>query len=176
MTDVVVLNGGSSSGKSTIARALQPQLPTPFLTFSVDDLIEAMPRSMSEEDPAGILISSDGGVIPGPEFRRLEISWNRGLAAIAGSGTGVILDDVFLGGAASQQRVREAFTGLQILWVGVRCDPQVAAAREAARGDRPTGMAASQAELVHLGVEYDLEVDSAHTSPAECARLIAARV
>lgn len=176
MTDVVVLNGGSSSGKSTVARALQAQLSTPFLAFSVDDLIEAMPPAMSGDDAAGIVITSDGRVLPGPEFRRLQASWNRGLAAIARSGSGVILDDVFLGGAASQQRVREAFAGLQILWVGVQCDPQVAAAREAARGDRPAGMAASQAELVHLGVEYDLEIDSSHTSPAECARLIAARV
>lgn len=111
MIDVVVLNGGSSSGKSTIARALQAQLPIPFLTFSVDDLIEAMPRAMSEEDSAGIVFTADGGVVPGPEFRRLEVSWNPGLAAIAGSGTGVILDDVFLGAAASQQRVREAFMG-----------------------------------------------------------------
>ena len=63
-----------------------------------------------------------------------------------------------------------------MLWVGVRCDSAVAAGREIARGDRVTGMAAAQAELVHQGVGYDLEVDTTHTEALECARAIAARV
>lgn len=63
-----------------------------------------------------------------------------------------------------------------MLWVGVRCQSVVAAAREMARGDRVTGMAATQAELVHQGVVYDLEVDTTHAEALECARAIAARV
>ncbi len=62
------------------------------------------------------------------------------------------------------------------LWVGVHCDPEAAAGRELARGDRSAGMAAAQAELVHQGVSYDLEVDSSHAEALECARVIAARL
>jgi len=40
-----VLNGGSSSGKSGIARCLQAILPDPWLAFGVDTLIQAMPVS-----------------------------------------------------------------------------------------------------------------------------------
>ena len=61
------------------------------------------------------------------------------------------MDEVFLGGAASQQRRKKALGALQVLWIGVRCDSAVAADREIARGDRVTGMAASQAEVVHQG-------------------------
>ena len=43
-------------------------------------------------------------------------------------------------------------------------------------GDRITGMAASQAELVHRGIAYDMQVDTTHTEALECARAIAARV
>ena len=39
-----------------------------------------------------------------------------------------------------------------------------------------TGMAASQADVVHQGVVYDLQVDTARTGALECARAIAARV
>jgi len=39
-----------------------------------------------------------------------------------------------------------------------------------------TGMAASQAQTVHKGVVYDIEVDTSHTEPLACARAIAARV
>jgi chloramphenicol 3-O phosphotransferase len=36
-----------------------------------------------------------------------------------------------------------------------------------------TGMAASQADVVHQGVAYDLEVDTARAESMECARAIA---
>lgn len=63
-----------------------------------------------------------------------------------------------------------------MLWVGVRCESAVAAGREVARGDRVRGMAVSQAEVVHQGVVYDLEVDTTHTESLVCARTIAAHV
>lgn len=42
-TRVIVLNDGSSSGKSGIVRCLQSVLPDPRLALGVDSLIEAMP-------------------------------------------------------------------------------------------------------------------------------------
>lgn len=65
---------------------------------------------------------------------------------------------------------------MPVLWVGVRCDSAVAAGREIARGDRVRGMAASQADAVHHGVIYDLEVDTSRTESLECALAIADRV
>lgn len=40
---VIVLNGGSSSGKSSIARCLQELLPDPWLTLGADTLVDALP-------------------------------------------------------------------------------------------------------------------------------------
>jgi chloramphenicol 3-O phosphotransferase len=59
---------------------------------------------------------------------------------MARTGARVIYDDVFLGGPASQERVRAHLAGMGVLRAGVRCAPEVAAAREATRGDRVTGM------------------------------------
>ena len=174
-TQVIVLNGGSSSGKSGIARCLQAVLPDPWLAFGVDTLIQAMPAS-SPTAATGIEFASDGEVIVGPEFRTLEAAWIKGVAAMARAGARIIVDEAFLGGAASQQRWRKALDTLQVLWVGVRCESAVAAGREIARGDRVSGMAASQAQVVHQDVAYDLEVDTSHTEALECARAIAARV
>jgi chloramphenicol 3-O phosphotransferase len=171
---VIVLNGGSSSGKSGIVRCVQAVLPEPWLAFGVDSLLEAMPASLRTSD-AGIEFSADGGVSVGTEFRTLQAAWREGVAATVRAGARVIVDDVFLGGAASRQEWRQVLTGLDVLWVGVRCDSAVAAGRELARGDRVPGMAASQAELVHQGVRYDLEVDTTHTESLDCARAIAAR-
>jgi chloramphenicol 3-O phosphotransferase len=174
-TQVIVLNGGSSSGKSGIARCLQAVLPDPWLAFGVDALTETMPASL-QASAAGLEIGAGGEVTVGPQFRALEAAWMTGLAAMARAGARLILDDVFLDGAASQQRWQKALGPLQVLWVGVQCDSAVAAGREVARGDRVNGMAVSQAELVHQGVVYDLQVDTTHTEALECARLIAAQV
>ncbi|MCO5993325.1 chloramphenicol phosphotransferase CPT [Actinoallomurus rhizosphaericola] len=174
-TQVIVLNGGSSSGKSGIARCLQAVLPDPWLALGVDTLIQAMPAS-PRTPAAGLEIAADGEVAVGPEFRALEAAWIEGVAAMARAGARIIVDEVFLGGAFSQRRWEKALDTLEVLWVGVRCEPAIAAGREIARGDRVIGMAASQAKIVHQGVVYDLQVDTTRTESLECARTIAAHV
>ena len=174
-TQVIVLNGVSSSGKSTLARSLQAMLTTPWLLLGIDDLIRAMPNE-GLEDGSLLHIGETGQVDVGPGWRPLEASWYLGVAAIAGSGTGVIADEVFLGGCESQERLRAAFRGIGMLWVGVKCDPEVASAREALRPDRVPGMAAFQAAVVHQGVKYDMTVDTSHASPESCAAEILSRM
>ncbi|NUP50224.1 MAG: chloramphenicol phosphotransferase CPT [Catenulispora sp.] len=175
MTQVIVLNGGSSAGKSGIIRCLQAVLPDPWLALGTDTLLEAMPAAMRASD-AGIEFAPDGTIVVGPAFRTLEAAWIAGVAAMARAGAPIIIDEVFLGGAGSQAQWREALGDLRVLWVGVRCDADVATGREVARGDRIAGMAASQAEVVHQGVTYDLEVDTTHTEAMQCARTIAAYI
>ncbi|MGW0598801.1 chloramphenicol phosphotransferase CPT [Streptomyces sp. NPDC002776] len=172
-TQLIILNGGSSSGKSGIVRCLQAVLPDPWLAFGVDGFVDALPARMRASDE-GITFAADGGVSVGADFRALEAAWMEGIAAMARAGARIIVDDVFLGGAASQERWRKALVGVEVLWVGVRCDAAVAAGREIARGDRTPGMAGAQADVVHEGVVYDLEVDTTRTESLDCARAIAA--
>ncbi|QDY81261.1 chloramphenicol phosphotransferase CPT [Streptomyces qinzhouensis] len=172
---MIVLNGGSSSGKSGIAHCLQSLLPDPWLSLGVDTFVDALPPALGEHgdpDAGGLAVGPGGEVRVGAEFRRLESAWIAGIAAMVRAGARVVVDEVFLGGAASQERWRAALGGLDVLWVGVRCDPAVAAGRETARGDRAAGMAAGQAGPVHRGVHYDLEVDTTRTEAVDCARLI----
>jgi chloramphenicol 3-O phosphotransferase len=175
MTQVIVLNGGSSSGKTGIARCLQAVLPGGWIRLSVDDLVDALPPS-AVDSASGISFGDQGEVSVGADFNAAQVVWLAGVAAMARAGARVIYDDVFLSGAASQAGLRAGLAGLDVLWVGVRCDPETAAGREIARGDRVAGMAAAQAAMVHAGVSYDLEVDTTHTESLACARLIAAHV
>jgi chloramphenicol 3-O phosphotransferase len=172
---VIVVNGASSTGKTSLIRALQNLLADDWLTFGVDRLIEAMPLRL-DGHPDGLLIHADGRVVVGPAFKALEASWRDGLAAMARSGVRLVLDEVMFDGGDEQRRWNEALAGLRVLWVGVRCDPEVAAARELARGDRVAGMSALQAGRVHAGMVYDLEIDTSHATPEACARLIAEHV
>jgi chloramphenicol 3-O phosphotransferase len=174
-TQVIVLNGSSSSGKTGIARCLKAILPRPWISIGVDDLLDALPPSLMGSG-SGVTFGQQGEVTIGDGFREIEAAWTTGVAAMARAGARIIIDDVFLGGAASQERICAHLDGLEVLWVGVHCDPQIAVGREIARGDRVTGMASSQAEVVHQGVVYDIEVDTSHTESLDCARAIAARV
>ena len=173
--EVIVLNGGSSSGKSSIATCLQRRLEGTWLTLGVDDLIRAISHGPADTTAGGTLeFTSDGSVVVGAAFRGAETGWSEGLAAMARAGTDLIIDEVFLGGGESQARLRNALKGLSVVWVGVQCQPAVAEARERQRGDRNIGLARHQAERVHRGVEYDVVVDTSDTAPDECAAAIVA--
>nr|WP_202887940.1 chloramphenicol phosphotransferase CPT [Kribbella solani] len=172
---MIIVNGGSSSGKTGIVRCLQAVLDEPWLAFSVDDFVDALPAGM-DGSADGIVIGPDGEVTVGPGFRRLDAAWLAGIVAMCRAGGRVIVDDVFLGGPSSQQRWKDAIGDLETVWAGVHCDPAVAAGREIARGDRAKGMAAQQAVVVHEGVKYDVEVDTSHAESIDCARTIAAYV
>jgi chloramphenicol 3-O phosphotransferase len=172
MTQVILLNGGSSSGKSSIARALQDILPELWLTFGVDVLAEALP-GRGDDPRSGLVLEPDGTVTVTPGFRALEDIWYHGLAFMVSRGAFLILDEVLLTGGAGQQRLQTVLTGLDVLWAGVHCDPLVAAEREAGRPERIRGMAMTQAAVVHAGVTYDVEVDTTNCPALTCARQIA---
>jgi chloramphenicol 3-O phosphotransferase len=186
--EIIVLNGASSSGKTTLAAALQDVLDDTWLVFGTDTLISALPLALLDihEDASidarptahvirdgGISFGVDGEIFIGYEYRRLETTWLVGLAAIAQSGTRLILDEVFLDGEISQDRIRQAFSGRRIAWIGVTCGHDVATKRERDRGDRVVGEFEKQTSLVHGGVDYDLMVDSTVHTPQELARQIA---
>jgi chloramphenicol 3-O phosphotransferase len=177
-TEMIVLNGGSGSGKTSLARRLRDLLDRPWVTLGVDNLIDALAPSLVGDAPprpgrAPLLwFGADGTVVVDAAWRPVESAWYEGVASMARAGLGVIVDEVLLDGRVGQQRLAAALDGLDVLWVGVHCDPTVAAAREQTRADRVAGMAASQALIVHEGVGYDVVVDSTSASIDECAQAV----
>jgi chloramphenicol 3-O phosphotransferase len=91
-------------------------------------------------------------------------------------GAAIIFDEVFLSGAAAQKRLATVLDGLPVLWVGMRRDPDAAAAREARHCDRVLEIAATQVAVVHQAVTYDIEIDTARISPRGCAQIIVDRI
>ncbi|MEA3057185.1 MAG: chloramphenicol phosphotransferase, partial [Actinomycetota bacterium] len=71
---VVALNGTSSSGKTTLARALQEHLTDTWLVFGVDTFIPAIPDRL-EGAPDGWTIQPDGTIAVGEEWHRQYAHW-----------------------------------------------------------------------------------------------------
>jgi chloramphenicol 3-O phosphotransferase len=169
---VIVLNGTSSAGKTTLARALQDRLADGgewWLLLGIDTLITAMPwRMFGHAD--GHTIHDDGSIDIGRGWRTAHDQWREAVGALARAGANVILDEVFLDATGDQRRWRQALDGLDVTWVGVHCDVEIAAAREAARPDhRAPNLARHQATIVHEGVEYDVIVDTTAREPDDAA-------
>jgi len=82
---VIVLNGGSSSGKSSLAVALQEALPEPWLRLGVDTLIGALPPAMTDGG-LGIGFGDNGEVGLGAEFTRRALPASVGRLATESAG------------------------------------------------------------------------------------------
>ena len=163
-----MLNGASSSGKTTLGRALQDRLDGTWLLLGIDTFITSLPWRLYGT-PDGHTINDDGSIDFGPVWHAERARWRAAVASLARAGSNLILDEVFTDGHQDQQRWREALDGIDVTWVAVRCDVEVATARERARGDRNLGMARQQNAVVHERVVYDVEVDTTVTPPEEVA-------
>lgn len=94
-TQAVVLNGGSSSGRSAIARGRQAVLPDAWLSLSIETLVDAMPARLTSGD--GIGFADDGAVVVSQELMALQDAWIAGLVAMARAGAHLVVDDVHQG-------------------------------------------------------------------------------
>jgi chloramphenicol 3-O phosphotransferase len=161
---VLVLNGTSSSGKTSLAKALQAILPEPHQHVQLDAFRAMEPTGYWDEldnDTAKVRIAA------------LCHAMHAAVAAFARNGQHVILDTVLDRASAARYLVDDlGSTGFSM--IGVHCALDEIERRETTRGDRPSGLARRQFELIHASRTYDFSVDTTHTSAAACAAEIAA--
>lgn len=174
---VIILNGIGSVGKSSTAKALQAITTKPFLHVAMDAFLDMLPEKMFAH-PDGLMFetSQDGGkrtvaIRSGPVLERAMRGMRHAVAAMAGQGNNLIVDEVMIGDGAAQE-YRALLRSFDLHLVGFFAPLDVLEARERARGDREVGLARWQYGRVHRDIAYDLEVDTATAAPAECARLI----
>lgn len=176
---IILLNGAGSAGKSAIAKALQAMTAEPFLHVQMDAFLEMLPETLQDHAPGFSFETGwqDGrpcvAIEAGPVGRRAMLGMRHAIAAMAGQGNNLIVDDVMLGGEMDEYRA--LLSGFDLFRVGVLAPLDVLEARENQRGDRLHGLARWQYERVHRGIAYDLEVDTSLLSPVECAERIKAR-
>lgn len=149
---IILLNGTSSSGKSTTAKEIIKMLPE-YFHLSVDeyayfiDLVEAR---------------DDKRLIPVETYHY----FHRNIAMFSDSGVSVVVDTVF----DCEESRKDFFNVLQeypVLQVGVHCPEDVLVLREQERGDRRLGQAKEQIDIVHKNMSYDLSIDTHHGDQRE---------
>jgi chloramphenicol 3-O phosphotransferase len=153
---IIFLNGASSSGKSTLARALQEALAEPFLHVSSDHLV-ASGMLPARRDPHGPFAWWE-------QMRpRFFAGFHRCLPALAAAGNDLIVEHIieFRAWRADLARLLD---GLDVFLVGVHCDLAEIDRRELARGDRRIGEGRAHVETdrIHSFGPYDLDIDTTH--------------
>lgn len=159
---IILLNGVSSAGKTTLARQLLTDLASPYFHMSVD-----MFGAMRAEAATHALDDAAQQTV----LRRTRAGFHRAVAGMARAGNDIVMDHVL----SEPWRLRDCLdvlTGLDVLFVGVHCAPDELRRRETTRGDREPGTAERQLGLVHAHGGYDLEIDTAAAPPEACSARI----
>jgi len=150
---IILLNGASSSGKTSLAEQVQELLDTPFLHLSSDQLVDggALPRRESAGPFDWV-----GAVRP-----RFFDGFHRSVAAFAAAGNDLIVDHI-IEYAAWREQLAGLLGGHDVFLVAVHCAPEELDRRERARGDRRYGEGRAHLDenRIHELGPYDFEVDT----------------
>lgn len=162
---IIFVNGASSSGKSTLARALQASLELPFWHYSIDHF-------------------RGTGVLPMKRIDSGEFAWqdmreaffdgfHRCLPALAEAGNNLIIEHI-IETAAWKSRLVRLLASIDVFFVGLHCPLPELERRERRRGDRRTGEARQDHAAVHAFCTYDIEIDSTRSVDDNVEAVLAA--
>ncbi|WP_345558535.1 chloramphenicol phosphotransferase CPT family protein [Nonomuraea rosea] len=163
---VIILNGASSSGKSTLAKELQRSLDEPFMYVSSDQFVASgmLPERRDAEGP----FSWWGEMRP-----RFFQGFHRCLPALAGAGNDLVVEHV-IEFRTWRDQLSRLLAGFDVFLVGVHCDLAEIDRRERVRGDRRIGEGRGHVEVdgIHMFGPYDYEVDTTKGVSAELAESV----
>ena len=156
---IILLNGPSSSGKSTLAgelrNMLKEQLYLDYEVISIDDHMH-----ISEDET---IYEDDVWEISGEMCDAVRKALR--------TADGAIVDHVI-----TSERIYEQFLQLQgtapVLKVRVTCPLSILLVREERRGNRAHGSARDSYDYLYPKEGYDVTVDTSVMSPQDCAAAV----
>lgn len=155
---LLLLNGPSSAGKSTIANELRQQLRlygTNLIVISIDDYMR---------------ISTDEEIWEDDVFEIMP-DICRDISMALQQGKWVVVDHVITS-ARIYDAVLEAAAGFKMMTVLVTCRLETLRKREMKRGNRFAGTAEASSLYLYPKEGYDLRIDSEASEPAASAKRI----
>lgn len=161
---IILLHGASSAGKTTLARAMQEVLATPFLHLSSDQMAPMLPARREPSGPWSWWTDMR------PKFFH---GFHRCIPALAVAGNDLVVDHV-IEFPAWRDELAALLAGFDVFLVGVHCDVAEIDRRERERGDRRIGEGRSHVEedAIHTFGSYDLDVDTTGAEPATLAKTV----
>ena len=166
---LILLNGTSSAGKSSIVKCLQQKLQQPYLDMGLDKFLYMLPDHYLKQPLWNEVWGHSS--CKGDLGNRLMSGMHHSIRTMINQGSLVIADHVLIEKNWVSE-LAELFYDQPAYFIGVHCPLEVAAKREADRKDRTLGSAQLQFSIVHQWTEYDFTVDSSLMTPDQSAEKI----
>ncbi|SHH98969.1 chloramphenicol phosphotransferase CPT family protein [Marivita hallyeonensis] len=159
MSRILFLHGASSSGKSTLARAIREVSHEPWAHLSFD------------------MFRDSGALLPGayadwPARRATAFkALHQTFATFAAAGFDLIIEHI-LDTEGWHTELQRLLAGHSVLFVGLQTPVDVLTRREAERDDRADGSALRDGQTIHRGLHYDLELDGTADPATNALRVL----
>lgn len=180
----IIINGGSSAGKTSLGKALQQELKQPYLLMGIDLFWFTMPERQIDLDTVNpefytwVEESKDNipyfRIIPGPILDQMMIARYKAIAAFLKSGLNIIADDVIWKRLWLEECLK-SLAPYEVYFIGLFCDERILAQREIQRGDRRSGWARGSQIYAHMDTTYDIRIDNSGLTPEQEAKVISER-
>lgn len=182
LAKIIIINGGSSAGKTSMSLAFQDLSAEPYFLLGIDmfwfsmppkeiDLERVTPQYYSwcqEKTAEGLEYFR---ILPGHLLNESMLARYKSMAAFLERGLNVIADEVFWSKEWLLESLR-VFEPYCCYYVGIFCSDAELSRREVERGDRYLGWARGSQIYSHKDAIYDLRIDNSEKTPLECAQEI----
>lgn len=179
---LIILVGGSSAGKTSLAKALQGEMPELYLLMGIDMFWLSLPPKQLNLDTVEsdyyrwTMEEMDGKdlfrIVPGPILDELMIGRYPAMRAYLDRGFNIIADEVLWKKLWLDECIK-ALESYEVTFIRVYCSDEEGARREKVRGDRHAGWNRGSAYYSDLNCIFDLEIDTTSDAPDVCAHRLA---
>jgi len=153
---VILLNGVSSAGKTSISKAIQTLSDKPYLHLGIDTAFAMIPERFWNDIP---LIDI--------AFTNLH----KMCAGLYNDGINIVIDHVIVRECEIKELL-SLFKETSFYSIKVDCNSEIIKQREINRGDRLIGLAQTQSVKIDRFVDYDFTVNTDIIPPEQNAQII----
>ena len=159
---ILFLNGVTSTGKTTLAKAIQEKANVNFYTFSNDTFQQMISPKFLKQDYCKYLSEA---IIQA--YHTTKLMSDNGINIVF---DGMLLDIEEL--KPHYKRLKTILKNSPLKMIEVTCPLEICRQRNILRGDREVNQSDEQNNIMAKNIEYDISVDTSIYTPEQCAQII----
>jgi chloramphenicol 3-O phosphotransferase len=180
---IIILNGCSSAGKTSIIKEMQNFYDTPLFHMGLDRFWAMVPAQYKEygikayegysfsktyDSNHNPIIHIQGGSLA----TQIDYTMPQVIRTLADCGHDMAIDEIFINEKILYNYAK-TLENHTVYLVGILCSLEELERREKQRGNRSLGLARGQIDLVHASKKYyDLTIDTTNLDVATCVQKI----
>lgn len=158
---IIILNGVSSSGKTTLAKAIQDRSPIPLYKLDIDDFILMSPEKFNDYEHNDFSVQY---AFASKFFHVVKL--------FSDMGFDMVVPHMLFKNTDTLKEFKVLLKDYPVLIVNITCPVEELNKRELSRGDRNPGSAEEQLQLLETQFYNSITVNNFESTNEECAEMI----